>query len=203
MSKDADALRTREVISKMQDDLSEAKDNLLQAKIFQAHYANQNRSPDIPFKIGDKVMLSTLHRRQEFKKKGEKRAAKFFPCYDGPYDVINVHTETSNYTLELPNSPNTYPTYHASELKPFLPNNASLFPSRELAQPHPILTTDGMEEYFVQEIINSRRRGKGNQYLVRWTGYGLEHDRWLAGSSLEDCAALDNTWDIIVYFLWK
>jgi hypothetical protein len=191
MSKDADALRTREVISKMQDDLSEAKDNLLQAKIFQAHYANQNRFPDIPFKIGDKVMLSTLHRRQAFKKKGEKRAAKFFPRYDGPYDVINVHTETSNYTLELPNSPNTYPTYHASELKPFLPNDTSLFPSRGLAQPHPILTTDGLEEYFVQEIIDSCRHGKGNQYLVRWTGYSPKHDRCLTGSSLEDCAALD------------
>jgi hypothetical protein len=160
MSKDADALCAHEVISKMQDDLAEAKDNLLQAKIFQTHYTNQNRSPDIPFKIGDKVMLSTLHRHQEFKKKGEKRAAKFFPRYDGPYDVINVHTETSNYTLKLPNSPNTYPTYHASELKPFLPNDTSLFPSRELAQPHPILTTDSLEEYFIQEIIDSCQHGK-------------------------------------------
>src|ERR1700683_3486029 len=106
-------------------------------------------------------MLSTLHHRQEYKKKGEKRAAKFFPWYDGPYRITDTHIETSNYTLELPNSPNTYPTYHASELKAFLPNDSTLFPSCETAQPQPIVTADGLEEYHVQEIIDSRRRGKG------------------------------------------
>jgi hypothetical protein len=73
-------------------------------------------------------MLSTLHQCQEFKKKGEKRATNFFPCYDGPYHIIDIHAVMSNYTLELPNSPNTFPTFHASELKPFLLNDATLFP---------------------------------------------------------------------------
>ena len=100
-------------------------------------------------------MLSTLHHCQQFKKKREKRAAKFFPRYNGPYDIIDVHIETSNYTLELPHSPNTYPTYHASELKPFLPNDQSLFPSCKLSHPLPIVTTDGLEEFLVQEIIDS------------------------------------------------
>ena len=136
-------------------------------------------------------MLSTLHRRQEFKRKGEKRAAKFFPRYDGPYKIINAHTETSNYTLDLPNSPHTYPTYHASELKPFLANDPSLFPNREYTQPLPVVTNDGLEEYLVQEILDSRRRGNGWQYLVQWTGYGPEHNRWLPGSALSDCKALD------------
>ena len=172
-------------------DVNKAKDNLLQAKIFQSFYANQHRSPDPPFKIGDEVMLSTLHRQQEFKKKGEKRAAKFFPRFDGPYQIIDAHAESSNYTLELPNSPNTYPTYHVSELKPFLPNDASLFPSCELPWPDPILTPNGLEEYLVDEIIDSQRRGKGHQYLIRWSGYGPEHDRWLSGSALTDCEALD------------
>ena len=69
----------------------------------------------------------------------------------------------------------------------------TLFPSRELTQPQPIVTAEGLEEYHVQQIMDSRRRGKGWQYLVHWTGYGPEHDRWLAGSALEECAALD-TW---------
>jgi hypothetical protein len=164
---------------------------LIQAKVFQTHYTNLNQSPDLPFNIGDKVMLSTLHRRQEYKKKGEKRATKFFPRYDGPYNITEVHTETSNYTLELPNSPNTFPTYHASELKAFLPNDDTLFPSRKVPQPQPVVTSDGLEEYHVEEIIDSRRRGKGWQYLVRWTSYGPEHDHWLAGSALNECAVLD------------
>jgi hypothetical protein len=159
-------LRATNLITQLQTDVSEAKDNLLQAKISQAHYANQNRSPETPFKIGNQVMLSTLHRCQEFKKKGEKRVAKFFSQYDGPYHIIDVHAATSNYTLELPNSPNTFPTFHAYKLKPFLPNDATLFPSRKLSQPQPIVTSDGLEEYFVQEIINSHHHGKGYQYLV-------------------------------------
>jgi hypothetical protein len=61
-----------QLITQLQIDVDEAKDNLLCAKVFQSYYANANRSPEIPFKIGEKVMLSTLHQRQEFKEKGEK-----------------------------------------------------------------------------------------------------------------------------------
>jgi hypothetical protein len=101
-------------------------------------------------------MLSTLHRRQQFKKKGEKWAAKLFPRFDGPYNIIDTHVSTSNYTLELPNSPNTFSTYHASELKPFILNNSLLFPSCELSNPQPIVTEDSLEEFLVQDIIDAR-----------------------------------------------
>ena len=77
-------------------------------------------------------MLLTLHHFQEYKKKGEKWVAKLFPCYDGPYTIIDVHSETSNYTLKLPNLPNIYPTYYASELRTFLHNDPTLFPSHRL-----------------------------------------------------------------------
>jgi hypothetical protein len=183
--------RAQALITQLQNNVNEAKDNLLQVKVFQTHYANLNRSPEIPFCIGDKVMLSTLHHCQEYKWKGEKQAAKFFPHFDGPYQVIDVHTATLNYTLELPNSPNTYPTYHTSELKLFLPNDTDLFPSQELLQPLPIVTPNGLKEYLVKEIINSRQHGRSWQYLVGWTGYGPERDHWLTGSALKNCEALD------------
>ena len=96
---------------------------------------NTHRSSDPPFNISDKVMLSTLHCRHEFKQKGEKRATKFFSRYDGPYNVIDKHAATSNYTLELLNNPNTYPTFHVSELKPFVLNDANLFLHHELQEP--------------------------------------------------------------------
>jgi hypothetical protein len=111
----------RKLITELETDVNEAKDNLLHAKVFQTFYANQDRSPEVPFNIGNKVMLLTLHRHQP------------------------------------PNSPNMYPTYHASKLKPFLPNDTSLFPSCELSQPKPVLTPDSLEEYLVQEIIHSHR----------------------------------------------
>jgi hypothetical protein len=93
--------------------------------------------------------------------------------------------------LELPNSPNIFPTFHASELKRFVPNDSELFPSREHPRPGPVLTEDGLEEFTIDRIIDQRKRGRGFQYLVRWVGYGPEDDRWLPRRELEDCAALD------------
>ena len=66
-----------------------------------------------------------------------------------------------------------------------------LFPGRELSQPQPIFTPEGLEEFHIQEILDSWCRGRGIQYLVHWVGYGPEHDHWLAGSTLEDCKVLD------------
>jgi len=124
-----EAERAATLIRRLHNDVNDAKDNLLQAKVFQVHFANARRSPEDVLNIGDKVMLSTLHQRQEYKSKGEHRAAKFFPRFDGPYEIIGSHPETSNYTLETPNSPNTFPTYHASELKRHFANDPILFPS--------------------------------------------------------------------------
>jgi hypothetical protein len=99
--------------------------------------------------------------------------------------------EFSAYTLDLPNSPNIFPTFHTSQLKHFTENNASLFPSHKHISPGPIMTSDGMEEYAIDKIIDERRRGRGHQYLIRWFGYGPEEDQWLPQLKLNDCEALD------------
>jgi hypothetical protein len=124
--------------------------------------------------------------------KGDNRVAKFMPRFDGPYVVVDAHPQFSVYTLDLPNAPDVFPTFHASELKRFVPNDPALFPSRDHARPGHILTPAGVEEYTIEEIIDERRRGRGMQYLVCWQGYGLEEDRWLPRRELNDCQALDN-----------
>lgn len=136
-------------------------------------------------------MLSTANRRRNYKRKGKKRVAKFMPRFDGPYIVKKSFPERSKYTLRLPNNPKTFPGFHASLLKPFHPNDPSLFPDRELVRPPTVITEDGTEETLVDKIVDARRRGRGMQYLVRWVGYGKEHDEWLPGRMLEDNAALD------------
>ena len=161
LNADIAEMRAREVVSKLHEDTEEAKDKLLMAKVQQAFHANKTRSIDYDLKIGDKVMLSTLHRRREYRNGHEGRAAKFFPRYDGPYTIIDHFPKFSTYTLEMPNSPNVFPTFHASELKPHVANDASLFPSREHARPGPIVTAKGIEEYAVERIVDERRRGRG------------------------------------------
>jgi hypothetical protein len=160
------------------------------AKILQTFFANQSRADEIPFKVREQVMLATLHCRQDFKSKGDDRSAKFFPRYDGPYTIINAHPETSSYTLLLPNLPAKFPTFHASLLKCHVPNDPTLFPSCELTCPAPILTNDG-PEWTIEPIIDSRPRGRGMQYLVRWAGYGPSNNSWLPSRKLQDCEVLD------------
>lgn len=47
----------------------EAQDNLLKAKISQAQQANKHCIGIFPFEVGQRVWLSTLHRRWEYKAK--------------------------------------------------------------------------------------------------------------------------------------
>lgn len=182
-----------DVLSRLNDDVAQARDNLMLAKITQAHNVSTTRAPDPQYKVGDWVMLSTANRRHEYKKKGEKRAAKFFPRWDGPFCVTKCNTEASTYTLDLPTD--AYPTFHVAQLKRHLANDSTLFPSREFEQPGPTMTPDGLEEFFVEKIIDSRRRGRGWQFLVRWLGYAPQHDLWIAAAELDDCEALDKWYE--------
>ena len=184
--------RARDLIDRLQQDVFEAQDNLLKAKVSQAAFANLKCSPDLALDIGDRVMLSTKNRRQQYTAKGEKRVAKFMPRFDGPYIIADINHEASTVTLDLPPSSKLYPTYHTAEVLPYNENDCALFPSRELARPGSIITKDGLQEYFVEKIIDARKRGRGMQYLVQWLGYGPEEDQWLPGSELADNTALDD-----------
>jgi len=175
----------------LQMDVLEARDALLASKVSQATSKNKLRSPEPTYQVGDLVLLSTKHRHRDYMQKGDGRVAKFMPCFDGPYRVTAAYPTTSTYTLDMPSVPNVFPTFHASQLRRFVPNDPTLFPTRVRQHPAPIITADGSEEATIERILEERRRGRGWQYLVRWFGYGPEHDEWLSRRELEDCEALD------------
>ena len=99
------------------------------------------------------------------------------PRFDGPYFITDINHEASTVTLDLPPSSNVYLTFHTAEVMPFNENDWSLFPSHELARPGGIITEEGVQEYYVEKIINTCKRGRGMQYLVRWLGYGPKEDK--------------------------
>jgi hypothetical protein len=76
------------MINCLKDDVAQAHDNLLLAKITQAHHASGSCTPDLHFNVNDLVMLSTANRRHKYKKKGEKRTTKFFPRWDGRSELL-------------------------------------------------------------------------------------------------------------------
>ena len=190
-------ISAREVITKLTQDVADAKDNLMVAKISQLYHANKNRRDDLEYEIGNSVMLSTLHRQREHKLKGEKRVAKFMLWFDGPYLIIDMHKKASEVTLDIPTQPNAYPSFHMSLVKPFTANDAAKYPSRTLAEPGPIMV-DVVEEYTVSKIVTHRKIGHGYQFRVQFEGWGPEHERWIAGRELEDNEALDIYWKSIV-----
>ncbi|KAF8810695.1 hypothetical protein BYT27DRAFT_7062538, partial [Phlegmacium glaucopus] len=63
---------------------------------------------------------------------------KFMPQFDGLYGILEARPDSSNYTLQLPTSTNIFPTFHASHLKPFIPNDDKLFPTCKRQEPAPI-----------------------------------------------------------------
>ncbi|GJE97594.1 transposase-like protein [Phanerochaete sordida] len=165
------------IISQINTDFLEAQDNMQLVKISQATQANKHRGDKIVYKIGDKVMLSTAHRRRDYLQHGANRVAKFMVRFDGPYRITASHPDTSSYTLALPkHMKEKYPTFHASQLKPYRSNDASLFPAREHARPRPVVGDEGMEEWAVERILGVKHLRRGDKYLIRWQGYGPEDD---------------------------
>ena len=132
---------------------------------------------EVVYQLGDKVMLSTFHRCQDYKCKGDDHAAKFFPRWHRPYMIITALLEASSYTL---NNDSAYP-YYASELKLYHPNDPQLFPNHKLPKPGPTLTSDGMQEHEIKCILDAQPHGCGYQYLIQWVGYGPEDNKWLPG----------------------
>jgi hypothetical protein len=145
---------------------TEAQDNLLAAKVNQADATNQHRGAEDHFNVEDKVLLSMEHRRHKYVQAKSGCVAKFMPRFDGPFTITHAHPETSNYTLELPNEPNRFPTFHSLLLRRFFPNNNELFKSHRLARLGPVLTPEGHEEWLIRDIIDERVHGRGMQYLV-------------------------------------
>jgi hypothetical protein len=181
-----------ELMERVNQDLAEAKDNLMLAKVFQADQANRRRGPEDIYAIDDMVMLSTANRRRDYASTGSGRSAKLFPRHDGPYRVVDAHPQTSTYRLDIPNAPSNFCfTFHASQLKRFVPNDRDLFPERELSRDGPVVLPDGREEHVIERVLDERRRGRGWQYLVRWKGYGPGDDEWLPRREVEETIALD------------
>lgn len=186
-----EATQARGLVESINEDVEAAKDCLLAAEISQVHHANKDRRVDPGFTVGDQVMLEMAHQRREYMQKKSGRVAKFMPCWDGPYEVVKAFPESSTYKLRLLGSSTTCLTYHISHLKCHVENDNNLFPDRKLEQPGPIITPEGLTEYFVDQILDERPYGRGKQYLVRWQGYGPGADLWLLRSEMLQTEALD------------
>ena len=67
--------------------------------------------------------------------------------------------------------------FHVSQLRPHVPGKSSAAP------PDPV-EVNGEAQYEVECLLRNRAQCGGTRYLVRWTGYGPEHDEWIHEDNL-------------------
>src|SRR5208282_3764925 len=112
-----------------------------------------------PFKLGQKVWLDTRNIKTKYH-------GKMAPKREGPFEIEEVLGPVT-YRLKIPKTWKIHNVFHAVLLRPYEENKVY---GENFPTPPPDLV-GGEEVYEVETILNHRRRGRGYQYLVKWTGY--------------------------------
>jgi hypothetical protein len=123
------------------------------------------------------VFLSTTNIKLKF-----KGAPKLLPKWLGPFKVTAVINPAA-YKLELPASLKLHNVFHVSLLK--LHKSG---PANATTPPPPPELIEGEYEYEVESILSHRfLRNNKTEFLVKWLGYGPEHNTWEPEANCAHC----------------
>jgi hypothetical protein len=115
---------------------------------------------------------------------------KLLPRYVGPFAVEKRIGNTA-YQLKLPDAMKVHPVFHTSLLHAYKTDGAVI-------PPPPIYFQENAPYFEVEEVLSHKevRSGKRmvKRYLIKWVGYGQEHNTWEPECNL-NAAALKSYWD--------
>ena len=159
----------------MEDALKEAKAALAKSKDDMAKYYNQRRTPALDYQPGDKVYLdaSDIQTTRPLQKLSHQRL--------GPFAIIRK-VRNGAYHLHLPPSMSRlHPVFNVVKLTPAPDDPITGCPPHPPPFPEII---DGVEEWIVEEILDSQMINWKLCYLVKWEGFGIEHNSWELASDV-------------------
>ena len=143
------------------------KEDIIYSQYWSSRYYNSRREAAPDLQVGQKVYLSA--KNYNTRRLSEKLENKYL----GPFTIAEKYSPLL-YKLELPPTMKIHPVFHVSLLQP----RSQEISIRSSSPPPPpiIINEEGDEEFEVEAILDSRKRGKGVQYLVHWKGYP-DHER--------------------------
>lgn len=165
--------------------LDQARSKAEQAQARQKRQADRHRRM-LQLREGDQVLLSTEN--LQLRSGVHKLTGRFI----GPFDVMGTVNDNA-VTLDLPPLLGAlHPTFNISRLKLYR-DGSKQFPGRpqRLHRPPAVdRDTNGATSYEVEAIVAQRGAGARRELLVRWQGYGAEHDEWKLRSEVARSAPL-------------
>ncbi|SOV04526.1 uncharacterized protein UDID_17112 [Ustilago sp. UG-2017a] len=155
---------------------------LVKANSQSAEQFNKRRLPAPQFRPGDRVWLSADNIRslRPTKKLDYRRL--------GPFSVSEIISSHA-YRLQLPPSMKIHNVFHVDRLEPYVANT---IPNRVQPPPPPVEVESDLE-YEVEQILDSKVDHRYRDplfYLVRWVGYGPDHNSWEPASNLTHASDL-------------
>jgi hypothetical protein len=151
-----------------------ARQAILKAQAAQATFANRRRH-HLTLPVGSYAWVSADYLSPA---KATGARTKLAPKFYGPYQVLEARSDVV-YQLDFPSFRRRHTVVHISHLKPY----SGPDPATIRNPPAPDIE-DGEEYFFVDAFINVRRSGNRRQFLVKWTGYGDDHNEWITARQL-------------------
>lgn len=140
--------------------------------------ANRRRVKSPRYVCGQRVWLSTSNLPLQ------SISRKLAPRFIGPFRVSKIISPVT-VQLKLPSHLHRiHPVFHVSCIKPVIRP-----PPRSFSPP---IHVKGSPVYTVRRLLDVRRRGRGQQFLVDWEGYGPEERSWVPSRDILDQSLIDD-----------
>jgi len=162
-------------MERMRAAIDEAKSAIHKAQDDMKRYYDRRRTLALVFKPGDKVFLdaSDIQTTRPLQKLSHRRLSPF---------VVEWRIGPMAYRLRLPHGiKQLHPVFNVMKLTPAPDDPITGHKTED--HPPPVVINRELE-WEVKEILDSRWHQRRFQYLIKWKGYGHEHNSWESASEV-------------------